>query len=215
MGACPQGFPLALIPSSLCITCFSFIVLNLTIVSFVYMAHRARCATNNSVAAMLDSSQPSSSAHPPSSVTSSSIYLTLVTTPRSFVPSQQDLSQTFSQALGNMLVPRVLVALQSHSLSSSAAGNMTLDWLFLLLFQHTACGQYSSLSLLSLFGSCGATNGAPSSNQSFTPLFSYGCNSSIACTSTSLATSSMNRPFVVGPVYSPIPGKLVIKISKK
>ena len=46
------------------------------------------------------------------------------------------------------------------------------------------------------------------------PLFSFGStgNSSIASTSTSLATSSLNRPFVVGPGYSLIPGKLVTKI---
>ena len=58
-----------------------------------------------------------------------------------------------------------------------------------------------------MFGSCGATNGLPSSSQSFTPLFSFGSNSASASTSTSL-----NRLFVVGPGYSPIPEKLVTKI---
>ena len=84
------------------------------------MAHRLRRATNNSVAAMLDSSQPSASADSPSSFVRPPIYSS--PTPPSFVLSQQDLSQAFSQALGDTL-PRILAALQSHSLSSSTAGN--------------------------------------------------------------------------------------------
>ena len=47
---------------------------------------------------------------------------------------------------------------------------------------------------------------------SFMSLFSFGSNSSIVSTSTSLATSSLNRLFVVGPDYSPIREKLVTKI---
>ena len=123
MGPRLQGFPLVLILSSVCIICFSLVVSNLTVVSFVCMAHRSKHATNNSVAAMLDSNQPSSSADLPSSAASPPISLTQVTTPPSVILSQQDLSQVFSQASLGDTLPRILAALQSHSTSSSAAGN--------------------------------------------------------------------------------------------
>ena len=73
------------------------------------MTHIPGRSTNNSVAAMLDSDQPSSSA--PSSGTNS-------------------LTQAVSQALGDSL-PRILAALQSHSTSYGStthflAGNLVL-----------------------------------------------------------------------------------------
>ena len=234
MGPRLQGFPFVLILSSVCIICFSFVVSNLTVVSFVCMAHRTRRGTNNSAAAMLDSNQPSSSADPPSSAASPPINSNPVTTPPSVILSQQDLSRAFSQALGDTL-PRIVAALQSHSSSSSAAGYAASDTtssgttssgsavinqplpssagqssgnLVVPPFISTYCTLgNSSLSSPSVFGSRGAANGLPSSSQSFTPLFSFGPNSTSASTSTSL-----NRPFVVGPGYSPIPEKLVTKI---
>ena len=213
-----QGFPFVLILSSVCIICFSFVVSNLTVVSFVCMAHRTRRGTNNSAAAMLDSNQPSSSADPPSSAASPPINSNPVTTPPSVILSQQDLSRVFSQALGDML-PRILAALQSHSSSSSAAGYAASDTtssgttssgttssgsavinqplpssagqssgnLVVPPFISTYCTLgNSSLSSPSVFGSRGAANGLPSSSQSFTPLFSFGPNSTSASTSTSL-----------------------------
>ena len=106
MGPRLQGFPFVLILSSVCIICFSFVVSNLTVVSFACMAHRTRRGTNNSAAAMLDSNQPSSSADPPSSAASPPINSNPVTTPPSVILSQQDLSRAFSQALGDTL-PRI------------------------------------------------------------------------------------------------------------
>ena len=79
------------------------------------MTHIPGRYTNNSVAAMLDSDQPSSSA--PSSGTNSLLTPAVpATTAPTFTLSQQDLTQAFPQALGDSL-PRILVALQSHSTS--------------------------------------------------------------------------------------------------
>ena len=100
MGPRLEGFPFVLILSSVCIICFSFVVSNLTVVSFVCMAHRTRRGTNNSAAAMLDSNQPSSSADPPSSAASPPINSNPVTTPPSVILPPQDLSRAFFSSLG-------------------------------------------------------------------------------------------------------------------
>ena len=63
----------------------------------------------------------------------------------------------------------------------------------------------------SLFGSQGAMNTAPPTiGQSFVLAFSIG--SVHSSTVSPGIPSSLNRPFVVGPGYSPIPDKQVIKI---
>ena len=67
---------------------------------------------------MLDSDQPSSSA--PSSGTKSLLIPAVpATTAPTFTLSQQDLTQAFSQALGDSL-PQILATLQSHSTSSGS-----------------------------------------------------------------------------------------------
>ena len=82
------------------------------------MTHIPGHSTNNSVAAMLDSDQTSSSA-PPSSGTNSLTPAVPVTTAPTFTLSKQDLTRAFSQALGDSL-PQILAALQSHSMSSGS-----------------------------------------------------------------------------------------------
>ena len=93
------------------------------------MSHIPGRSTNNSLAAMLDSDQPSSLA-PPSSGTNPWTPAVPVTTAPTFTLSQQDLTQAFSRALGDSL-PQVSAALQSYSTSSgsttgSLAGNLVL-----------------------------------------------------------------------------------------
>ena len=87
------------------------------------MTHIPGRSTNNSLATMLDSDQPSSSA-PPSLGTNSSTPAVPVTTAQTFTLSQQDLTQVFSRVLGNSL-PQILGALQSHSTSF---GSTTRSW---------------------------------------------------------------------------------------
>ena len=87
------------------------------------MTHIWGRSTNNSLAAMLDSDQPSPSA-PPSLGTNSSPPAVPVTTALTFTLSQQDLTQAFSRVLGNSF-PQILTALQSHLTSS---GSTTHSW---------------------------------------------------------------------------------------
>ena len=94
------------------------------------MSHILGCSPNNSLAAMLDSYQPSSLA-PHSSGTNSLTPVTPITMAPTFTLSQQDLTRAFSQALGDSL-PQILAALQSHSMSSgstthSLAGNLVFS----------------------------------------------------------------------------------------
>ena len=181
------------------------------------------CSTNNSVAVMLDSDQPSSSA--PSSGTNSLLTPAVpVTTASTFTLSQQDLTQALSQALGDSL-PQILVALQSHSTSSGSAtrflaGNLVLSATSIpstsiassppLSFPSgSSTGNVFVPSFVSTYCTLG-NSALSSSTQRLTSSFSLGF--SFPSTAVLWATSSLHGPFVVGPGYSPIPEKLVTKI---
>ena len=200
-------------------------------------------STNNSTAAMLESSGPPtsvpSSADPPPPPTESLVTSAHAATSPSFELSAQDLTQAFTQALGDSL-PHILASLQSHSKDTRASvshytsagsvpssstcsdssaiisppssarlssGNFVVPS---FISTYRTLGN-SSLTSSSLFGSRGAANGAlPNIGQSSSAEFSVGSVRSSAISPG--ITSSLNRPFVVGPGYSPIPEKLVTKI---
>ena len=82
------------------------------------MTHIPGRSTNNSVAAMLDSNQPSSFG---SAIFGYKLIDSCSSSDNGsyFHPSQQDLTQAFSQALSDSL-PQILAALQSHSTFSGS-----------------------------------------------------------------------------------------------
>ena len=199
------------------------------------MAPLSGCSTNNSAATMLESSGPATSvpscANPPPPMTESWVASAPVDTSPSFVLSTHDLTQVFIQALGDSL-PHFLAALQSHSMNThalvshytlaEACYRAQLVWIPLpSILLHLLQGFHqviyctignSYLTSISLFASCVATNAA---------LPTIGQSSSLELSASSVRssailpgiTSSLNRPFVVGPGYSHIPEKLVTKIS--
>ena len=94
-----------------------------------------------------------------------------------------------------------------YILAGSSSGNSIVPLLI-----STYCSlRNSSLTSLSLFGSHGALNRMlPTTSQSSLPAFSFGSvHPSIIFPR---VPTLLNKPFVVGPGYSPIPEKLVTKI---
>ena len=85
------------------------------------MTHIPGPLVNNSVATMFDLGQSSYLA-PPSSDTN----LSTPTVAVSLLLHKQDLTQAFSQALGNLL-PQILAALQSHSTSSGSTTQLLVE----------------------------------------------------------------------------------------
>ena len=196
----------------------------------VLMSQLSGRSTNNSAAAMLDSSATSS--EDSSSVANSVVSSAPVTTSPSFVLTAQDLSQAFSRALGDSL-PQIVAAVQNQpsqlsasnitamggmpsntgsssfpiSSSPGSAAGLSAGNIVVPSFISTYCTLgNSSLSHPSLFGSHGVSSGAlPATSQFVSPAFST------PALAPSVA-SSLHKPFVVGPGYSPIPAKLVTKI---
>lgn len=190
-------------------------------------------STNNSAAAMLDSSATSS--EDSSSVANSLVSWAPVTTSPSFVLTAQDLSQAFSRALSDSL-PQILAAVQNQTsqLTASnvtASGNLPSNTcassfpinsplgsaagpsagnVIVPSFVSTYCTLgNSSLSHPSSFGSHGVASGTfPATSQFFSPAFS-------TPTLAHSVASLLHKPFVVGPGSSPIPEKLVTKIKAR
>ena len=191
-------------------------------------------STNNSAAAMLDLSATSSK-DSSSSVANSVVSSAPVTTSPSCVLTAQDLSQAFSQALGDSL-PQILAAVQNQtsqlsalnvtamggmpsntclssfpfSSSPGSAARLSAGNIIVPSFVSTYCTLgNSSLSHPLLFGSHDVSSGAlPATSQFVSPVFS-------TPTLVHSVTSSLPKPFVVGPGYSPIPEKLVTKTKAR
>lgn len=192
-------------------------------------------STNNSAAAMLGSSRSDPS---PSSLEASTTAPSAPVTSSSpsFVLSAHNLSQAFTQALGDSL-PRILAAVQGQTASKvSAAGSFPTSTftpsssLAVNSPPGTAAGPssgnfvvpsfvstYCTLGNSSLSGhsfgspSYGASSGAPPAFGQFsTRVFAPAATGSTLPHS---IASLLHKPFRVGPGYSPIPEKLVSKIQ--
>lgn len=190
-------------------------------------------STQNSAAAMLDSSETSSLGS--SSMANSVVSLAPVTTSLSFVLTAQNLSQGFSRALRDSL-PQILAAVQNQTsqfmasnvtasgtmlsntclssfpINSSpgfAAGLSTRD-IVVPSFVSTYCTLDNlSLSHPSLFGSHSVlSRELHATCQFFSPMFS-------TPTLAHPVASLLHKPFVIGPGYSPILEKLVTKIKAR